>query len=122
MADSKLAAKVLFGTAALAAAGFAAVTAAVVQGKTRRFDRLQQVVERTLRERLNRVVIESRDEHEVGTASDVCRGVHAGQARHVHVEEADIRLALVEQGDRLAAVPGLRDDLELGPHDRELAA
>jgi undecaprenyl-diphosphatase len=39
MVDSKLAAKLMFGTAALAAFGFAAVTAAVVQGKTRRFDR-----------------------------------------------------------------------------------
>lgn len=39
MADSKLAAKLLFGTAAMAALGFAAVTAAVLQGKTRRFDR-----------------------------------------------------------------------------------
>jgi undecaprenyl-diphosphatase len=39
MAESKLAAKLLFGTAVLAAAGFAAVTAAVMQGKTRLFDR-----------------------------------------------------------------------------------
>ena len=38
MLDSKLASRLLFGTAAFAALSFAAVTAAVLSGKTRRFD------------------------------------------------------------------------------------
>jgi undecaprenyl-diphosphatase len=38
MVDSKLATKVLFGTAALAALGFAALTSAVLRGKLQRFD------------------------------------------------------------------------------------
>jgi membrane-associated phospholipid phosphatase len=39
MIDSKLASKLLFGTAALAALGFGLVSLAVAQGKTARFDR-----------------------------------------------------------------------------------
>jgi membrane-associated phospholipid phosphatase len=42
MTDSKLASKLLFGTAALAALGFAAVSAAVARGKTSRLDKRAQ--------------------------------------------------------------------------------
>lgn len=42
MTESKLAAKLLFGTAALAALGFTALSAAVARGKTSRLDRRAQ--------------------------------------------------------------------------------
>ena len=49
------------------------------------------------------------------------RGLDAGHARHVHVEEADVGLLLLELLDRLAAIARLRDDFELGPRLREQA-
>ena len=61
------------------------------------------------------------DEHEMRAVADVVRGIDARQARHVDVEETDIRLTLVEQPHRLPPVPRLGHDLQLGPRRGELA-
>ena len=87
----------------------------------RLFDRLQQVIECALRKRLHGVVIVGRDEHEMRAPADVVRGIDAGESRHVDVEEADVGMTLVEQPHRLPSVPRLGHNLELGPHDRQLA-
>ena len=90
-------------------------------GQARRLHRLHQVVERALREGLDRVLVVGGDEHEVRAAADAVRRLDARQARHVHVEEADVGLQRLELLDRLAAVARLRDHLQLGPGLRELA-
>jgi hypothetical protein len=51
----------------------------------------------------------------VRAPADVLRGLHSRLAGHLHVEEADVRLARVEQVDGFAAIACLRYDLELGP-------
>ena len=94
---------------------------ATVSASRAGFDRLDEIVEHALRERLHGVLIVGGDEHEVRAAADVVRGFDAGNARHVHVEKADVGPARLELLDRLAAVARLRDDLELGPGLRELA-
>ena len=63
----------------------------------RLIDRLQKVIERTLREGLDRVVIVRGDEYEMRAAADVVRRIDAGETRHVDVEEADVGMPLVEQ-------------------------
>ena len=85
-------------------------------------DRLQKVIERTLREGLDRVVIVRGDEYEMRAAADVVRGIDAGETRHVDVEEADVGMPLVEQPHRLPAIPRLGHDLELRPDVCQLAA
>ncbi len=66
-------------------------------------------------------MIVGRDEHEMRAPADMLRGVDAGESRHVDVEKADVGMTLVEQPHRLASVPRLGHNLQLGPHDRKLA-
>ena len=79
-------------------------------GQARRFHRLHQVVERAVLEGLHRVLVEGGDEDQMRATTDQARGLDAGQARHVHVEEADVGLQRFEAFDRLAAVARLRHD------------
>ena len=46
---------------------------------------------------------------------DLTGGLDAGQARHADVEEHQVGAVFGHQRHRLGAVPGLGDDLELGP-------
>src|SRR5688572_14095050 len=48
-------------------------------------------------------------------AADVARGFDTGHARHMHIEEADVRLKLLELIDGLAPVARLREYLQLRP-------
>jgi hypothetical protein len=89
-------------------------------GQPLRLHRLHEIVERALGERLNRVLIVRGDEHEVRAATDVLRRLHAGQARHVDIQEADVGMVALESLDRLAAVACLRHDFELRPCVGEL--
>lgn len=66
-------------------------------------------------EGFQRVLVERRDEDEMRTLADVPRDLHAAQARHVHIQETDVRLVLLEQLHGLAAVAGLGHDLQLRP-------
>ena len=62
-------------------------------GKPRELHGLHEVVEHALREGLHRVVVVGRDEHEVRAPPDLARRLDAVDARHLHVEEADVRAA-----------------------------
>ena len=77
-------------------------------GQARRLDRLDQVVERALLERLHRVLIVSGDEHEVRAAADVAapprRRTGPACARR---GSSTSGCGGVEELDRLAAVAGL---------------
>jgi hypothetical protein len=53
--------------------------------------------------------------------ADVVGGIDAGEPRHVDVEEANAGMTLVKQPHRLASVPRLGHNFELGPHPPQLA-
>ena len=76
--------------------------------------RLQQVVHRVHRERIDRVLVEGGHEHEL--RQDVrldqpARDLEAGQAGHLDVEEQQVRLQLARRPQRADAVGRLADDL-----------
>jgi hypothetical protein len=56
----------------------------------------------------------------VRAPADLACGIDPRQARHVHVEEADVGAVRFEQPDRVATIAGLRDDRQLGPGLRQL--
>ena len=91
----------------------------------RRIDRLQQIVDRVDLERLDRVLIEGRDEDDVrrraAAVEHPARHLEAGQPRHLHVEKHDIGLQPLDRRQRLDAVAGLADDLDAADLPEQVA-
>ena len=77
-------------------------------------ERLQQVVECMDVERLERVLVEGRDEHEERQrfAAEGRDDVEPAGARHLDVEEDEIGLRAADRVDRVEAVLALGDHLE----------
>ena len=80
-------------------------------------DGLEQVVDGVDLERLERVLVEGGDEHDhrrIGIALEQAAGdLEAAQARHLDVEEDEVRLVRLDRADRLATVGGGGDDLHV---------
>ena len=89
-------------------------------GEARGFDGFHEIVERAFGERPHRILIVCGHEHEVRATADRVRGFDARDARHVHVEKADVGFLRFEVLDRFAAVARFGDDLELRPCGAEL--
>jgi hypothetical protein len=85
-------------------------------------ERLDEIVDGALLERLHRVVLVRGDEDDLRAPGDRPRRVDAAASRHVHVEERDARPQLLEELDRLAPVARLGDDLELRPEPVQVRA
>jgi hypothetical protein len=84
-------------------------------------DRLQQVVGRRQLEGVHRVVIEGRAEDDVrARLAERGRDVESGGARHLDVQEDDVRRDLGDALRRLAAVLGLAGDLHVGMRRQQL--
>ncbi len=66
-------------------------------------------------EGIDRVLIESRDEHKMAGVADVARRFEAGLARHLNIEKRQIRAQLAHLIDRLLTIFGLADDAQFGP-------
>jgi hypothetical protein len=86
-------------------------------------DRLQQVVHCRNLERTDRVFVVCRDENH--GRHPVCpNSVNDGEAvnaRHLDVEQDEVRLRVANGGDRFAAIPSLRDRLDAGvPAEEQL--
>ena len=78
-------------------------------------DRLQDVVDGVHRKRVDRVLVERGDEHQLRQdigLDQPPRDFEPGQAGHLHVEEHQVRLQLAGQPQRLDAVGGLTDDFD----------
>ena len=67
-------------------------------------------------EGVDRVAVEGRDEHDHRHAllRHLGDDVEAGNARHLDVEEHQVRLVLGDRGDRFAAVGTLAHDRDVG--------
>src|SRR5207253_9941477 len=70
------------------------------RSQARFVERLDEVVDRALLERLHRVLLVSGDEDELGTARDRAGRVDAVHAGHVDIEKDDLRQMDVEHLDR----------------------
>ena len=78
-------------------------------------ERLQQVVERMGVEGVDRVAVEGGDEydHRHARLRDAAQHLEAVDARHLDVEEHEVRRVGGDGLDGLAAIGALRDDLEI---------
>ncbi len=97
--------------AALAAEGLARPVERL--GESLAAEGLQQVVERPDLEGLYGVLVVGGGEDHRGDTSDATQHVEAGPLRHLHVEEAQVGLELVDDANRLVRIRGLADDLEV---------
>ena len=77
--------------------------------------RLQEVIERVRVKGVDRVAVEGRHEHHHRHAGlrDAAQHLEAVDARHLDVEEHEVRRVGGDRFDRLAAIRALRDDLEV---------
>ena len=85
------------------------------RGKAVLVDRLHQIIDRLRLERAQRMVAISRDEDEQGRL-DLHQALDhrkAVEARHLDVEEDEVRLVGLDRADRLAAVRRGGDDLDI---------
>ena len=76
---------------------------------------LQEIVDGVDRERVNRVLVEGRDEDELRQRLRLHESpgdFEPVQPRHLHVEEEQVRLQFAAEAQRLHAVGRLRDDLD----------
>ena len=81
-----------------------------------RLDRLQQIVHRVHLERLDGMPVEGGDEDDVRRSAvldEPVRHLEAVEAGHLDVEEQDVRRQALDDADRLEAVAGLRDHLDV---------
>ena len=97
------------------------------RGKTRLFDRLQQIVECVHLERGHRVAIESRHKHDDRhrIALQPAHDVEAVEPGHLDVEEDEVRPQIFDGDDCLATVTALTGNLDIvdrGEAQREAAA
>ncbi len=90
-------------------------------GQALGLDRLHEIVEHALSERLHGVLIEGSDKHQMRAATDVLSGLDTGLAGHLHVQKTNLRPMRFEQIDGFATVAGLSHDLQLGPELRQHA-
>ena len=97
-------------------------------GEPRGLDRFQQVVDGADLERLDRVLIERGDEHDMAphpTFQQLARHLEPGEPRHLDIEEHHVRRQRFRQRDSLEPVGRLVDNLdvvELLELKRQLAA
>jgi hypothetical protein len=77
---------------------------------------LEQIIQRSHLECLERVLVEGRDEHDVGHRLDANRVDHAEavELRHLDVEKHELGLELGDALDGLDAGLCLADDLDVG--------
>jgi hypothetical protein len=85
-------------------------------------DRLEQVVDRALLERLDGVLIERGDEDDVAPGTGDARDFDAREAWHLHVEEKHLGASRLDLAQRRDAVVHRLEDAQLGPQARQLLA
>jgi hypothetical protein len=80
------------------------------------FRGFQHVIDGAAFERLDRVLVVGRDEHDGALVANVARRFHAGFAGHADVEEGQVRLQFVHHLHGFVAIFGLANDVQLGPY------
>ena len=78
-------------------------------------DGLEQVVDGTVIESADRILIVGRREHNMSARARRTRDLQSCQAGHANVEKCDLRLQARQRLERGKAVVALRDDVQLRP-------
>jgi len=86
-------------------------------------DGFEQIIQRVHLKGADGILVERRDKDDAGRDSGALQQFKAGSARHLNIEENDVRLGFLHQGHRLIDIRSLSDErqlFELGEHEPQL--
>src|SRR5918993_1769661 len=84
--------------------------------------RLQNIVDRTVFERINRILVVRGDEYDMTCVRNMTRRFDAGHAGHSNVEKREVGTMVVHSGDSLFPILRFRENLQVWPDFGETRA